>query len=58
MNDFIEEGHGITDVSCNCGSRWLWYSDVNDWMLVVLAPNCTCGKPPKPFMLGVKKEGK
>ena len=51
----IEEGHGMTDVSCKHGSRWKWWDEnrrarhINRWVQVVLAPNCDCGEPPRPF---------
>lgn len=50
----IIEGHGLTDVSCEHGSRWIWWQDkiVNPagaWNQVVLAPGCECAEPPRPF---------
>jgi len=49
MNE-IKEGHGETDISCPCGSRWIWFPTTAKWVQVVLAPKCFCGKPPKPFI--------
>lgn len=54
----IKEGHGLTDVSCSHGSRWIWWESGADgkgrWECVVWASNCDCGEPPKPFKKKVK----
>lgn len=61
MSEVVEEGHGLTDISCEHGSRWIWYDNqrmtrhINRWVQVVIAPNCDCGEPPKPYHLS---EGK
>jgi hypothetical protein len=51
MSGEIEEGHGITDVSCKHGSRWVWWPGRDGkgaWMQVVWASNCDCSDPPRP----------
>jgi len=48
--EYIEEGHGIEDLSCEHGSRGIWWpgrTGEGEWMNVVLAPGCTCGEPPR-----------
>ena len=48
----IEEGHGLTDVSCEHGSRWIWWLGLDEqgkWENVVWNCICDCGEPPKPF---------
>jgi len=48
----IEEGHGMTDVCCQHGSRWTWWypeQDKGKWENIALASNCDCGDPPEPF---------
>lgn len=49
----IEKGHGKTAVSCEHGSRWMWWFDdwqqKEEWKQVVLACNCNCESPPSPF---------
>lgn len=45
----IKEGHGELDVSCEHGSRWIWWFNEKDWVQVVCASNCNCGTPPKPY---------
>ena len=50
----IVEGHGLTDVSCEHGSRWIWWRDKivmpkGAWNQVVTAPDCDCTNPPPPF---------
>ena len=52
MPKMIKEGHGMTDVSCPHGSRWIWWypeKKKGQWQNVVLCSNCDCGEPPKPF---------
>ena len=51
----IKEGHGLTDVSCRHGSRWIWWPGPDNkgrWECVVWASNCNCGDPPRPFRKG------
>lgn len=51
----IVEGHGLTDVSCAHGSRWIWWAGLDGkgaWNQVVLAPECDCAGPPRPFKEG------
>jgi hypothetical protein len=53
----IEDGHGLLDVSCEHGSRWVWWYDklnninypLGRWEQVVAAGDCDCGEPPMPF---------
>lgn len=48
----IEEGHGLTDVSCVHGSRWIWWPGPDGkgkWEQVVYVSNCDCPDPPRPF---------
>jgi len=51
----IKKGHGLTDVSCPHGSRFIWWFDkectppLGEWEAVVLCSNCNCGMPPLPF---------
>lgn len=48
----IEEGHERTDVSCEHGSRWIWWDGIDGkgaWQNVVLGASCDCGEPPRPF---------
>jgi hypothetical protein len=50
--EMIEEGHGRLDVSCEHGSRWIWWPGPDNkgkWECVVWASNCGCGEPPRPF---------
>jgi len=50
--EFIEEGHGLLDVSCEHGSRWMWWPGPDgkgEWMNVVSALGCTCGEPPRSY---------
>lgn len=50
----IRIGHGMTDVSCRHGSRWIWWPgpDGNGkWEKVVWACDCGCGDPPRPFKI-------
>ncbi len=52
MSEVIEEGHGQEDISCEHGSRWMWWPGSDGkgaWMDVVMASNCDCGDPPRPF---------
>lgn len=52
----IEKGHGCQDVSCQHGSRWIWWIQPNGkgaWMKVVHAPNCDCEDPPDPYVEGL-----
>jgi len=59
MSVEIKEGHGRTDVSCEHGSRWIWwYPEPNkgEWMNVVSCSTCDCGEPPKPFKEETKKK--
>ena len=52
-SEFIEEGHGLEDISCPCGSRWIWwlnpFTHEEEWRQVVYAPDCDCGEPPRPY---------
>lgn len=51
----ITKGHGLTDISCEHGSRWIWWFDseatkpLGEWMLVIMCSNCDCEFPPLPF---------
>jgi hypothetical protein len=48
----IAEGHGLTDVSCVHGSRWIWWAGLDGegaWNQVVLACTCDCADPPRPI---------
>jgi len=50
----LAEGHGQIDISCKHGSRWIWgrnniHCPEGAWAKVVLAPNCDCEDPPKPY---------
>lgn len=53
IQPLLRKGHGLTDVSCPHGSRWVWWYDdwekKGKWMNVVLCSNCDCGTPPSPF---------
>ena len=44
----IREGHGLESVSCEHGSRWEWWKDMNQWYRVIYAPECDCSDPPFP----------
>lgn len=48
----IEEGHGLKDVSCKHGSRFIWWkgqSGKGKWQQVIMAPDCDCNEPPSPY---------
>ena len=48
----IKEGHGLTDVSCAHGSRWIWWPGPDGkgkWEQVVYCSNCDCSDPPRPI---------
>ena len=50
----IQKGHGLTDISCRHGSRWIWNPlciPEPCWMKVVYAPGCDCDDPPKPYKI-------
>lgn len=52
MTEPIREGHGLEDVSCDHGSRWMWWpglSGKGEWNQVIYAPGCECGEPPRPY---------
>jgi len=55
MTEVIEEGHGLTDITCEHGSRWIWWDEqrrarhINRWVQVIIAPGCDCGEPPCPY---------
>lgn len=54
----IQKGHGLTDITCRHGSRWIWNPlCIPDpcWMQVVCAPGCDCGAPPKPYKIQVSR---
>lgn len=54
----IQKGHGLTDISCRHGSRWIWNPlCIPDpcWMQVVYAPGCDCGTPPNPYKIQVSR---
>jgi len=43
MSEVIEEGHGLLDVSCEHGSRWMWWPGPDgkgEWMNVIRASDC------------------
>jgi len=49
----IEEGHGMEDVSCRHGSRWIWWDGMDgkgEWKDVVRFSNCNCEDPPRPHV--------
>jgi hypothetical protein len=59
----IVEGHGKIDVTCECGSRFVWWYDggnrwnypLGRWMIVgEKASECECGEPPMPFKTGAE----
>jgi hypothetical protein len=56
----IEYGHGLTDVSCRHGSRWIWWpgpTGRGKWEKVVWASNCCdCSDPPRPFIIPQDRE--
>jgi len=52
----IEEGHGLKDVSCRHGSRWIWWYNEEDWVKVVEASDCDCSDPPKPYETEVNED--
>ena len=61
MTELIVEGHGLEDISCEHGSRWIWWHRPNGqsrWMNVVLAPGCECGEPPHPHIQPSSQEAK
>ena len=54
----ITEGHGLIDITCEHGSRFVWWWDEGNrwnyplgrWMIVgEKASDCDCGEPPMPF---------
>ena len=56
--DEIVEGHGLTDITCEHGCRFVWWWDAGNrwnyplgrWMIVgEKASECECGEPPMPF---------
>ena len=53
--NFLKAGHGLTDISCKHGSRWIWWYDpictgkLGKWEQVIQFSNCHCGDPPLPF---------
>ena len=56
----IQKGHGLTDISCMHGSRWIWKSKsqgngVGFWYQMVYAPGCDCGIPPNPYKIQVSR---
>lgn len=54
----IQKGHGLTDISCEHGSRWIWNPlciSEPCWMQVVYAPGCDCGTPPNPYKIQVSR---
>ena len=60
----IQKGHGMTDVSCRHGSRWIWLATKNAlyglgalpyWHQVAHAPGCDCGAPPNPYKIQVSR---
>ena len=62
----IQKGHGLTDVSCRHGSRWIWWKkgltknskshgNGGFWYQVVYAPGCDCGAPPTPYKIQVSR---
>ena len=55
----IEEGHGMEDISCHHGSRWIWWlgmSGKGEWMNVIQAPDCDCGEPPRPHFQPLEEQ--
>lgn len=54
----IKEGHGLTDISCEHGSRWIWWypsKNRGKWEKVIWASRCHCTNPPKPFLKEVEE---
>jgi len=54
----IQKGHGLTDITCRHGSRWIWNPLCTPepcWMQVVCAPGCDCGVPPNPYKIQVSR---
>lgn len=54
----IQKGHGLTDISCRHGSRWIWNPLCTPepcWMQVVCASGCDCGTPPAPYKIQVSR---
>ena len=54
----IQKGHGLTDISCMHGSRWIWNPLCTPgpcWMQVVCASGCDCGTPPAPYKIQVSR---
>ena len=54
----IQKGHGLTDISCRHGSRWIWNPlciPKPCWMQAVHAPGCDCDAPPKPYKIQVSR---
>ena len=65
-NVIIQKGHGLTDISCRHGSRWIWWKkgltkesksqgNRGFWYQVVYAPGCDCGAPPEPYKIQVSR---
>lgn len=53
----IQKGHGLTDISCRHGSRWIWNPLCTPepcWMQAV-SPGCDCGAPPNPYKIQVSR---
>lgn len=53
--ELLEAGHGMTDVSCRHGTRWLWWNpdpekSEGEWKDVVRRCDCDCTDPPAPFL--------
>ena len=54
----IQKGHGLTNISCRHGSRWIWDPLCTSgpcWMQVVCASGCDCGTPPNPYKIQVSR---
>ena len=54
----IQKGHGLTNISCRHGSRWIWNPlciSEPCWMKVVYASGCDCDDPPKPYKIQVSR---
>ena len=63
----IQKGHGLTDISCRHGSRWIWFPQAASefmgygqvklglWRQVIYAPSCDCDDPPKPYKIQVSR---
>ena len=52
----IEEGHGMKDISCHHGSRWIWHEPAKEWVEVIMFSGCDCGEPPSPYFPQFKEE--